>query len=71
MSWDNPTDKLVLGPGLIKDMEDQMVRIKNNLNANQDRQKHYADKNMSTREFKVGDKFILKVKPNISSLKLA
>jgi hypothetical protein len=38
VSWDNPTDRVVLGPELLKDMEDQMVKIKQNLKATQDRQ---------------------------------
>ena len=45
-------------------MEDQMIRIKHNLKASQDRQKSYADSN------KVGDHVFLKVKTNKSSLKL-
>jgi hypothetical protein len=28
VSWDNPTNKVVIGLELLKDMEDQMVRIK-------------------------------------------
>jgi hypothetical protein len=48
VSWDNPTDRVVLGPKLLKDMEDLMVRIKQNLKATQYRQKHYADKNKTT-----------------------
>jgi hypothetical protein len=40
------------------------------LKAAQDRQKIYAYKNMATREFKVGENVLLKVKPNKSSLKL-
>jgi hypothetical protein len=51
-------------------MEDQMVRIKHNLKAAQDRQKIYANKNMISREFKVGENVILKVNPKKSSLKL-
>jgi transposase InsO family protein len=57
VSWDNPSDRVVLGPELLKDMEDQMVRIKQNLKATQDRKKIYADKNMTTREFKWGSMF--------------
>ena len=33
MSWDNPTNRVVLGLELLKDMEDQMVRIKKSLKA--------------------------------------
>jgi hypothetical protein len=49
VSWENLADIVVLGPELLKDMEDQMVRIKKNLKASQDRHKSYADKNMTTR----------------------
>jgi hypothetical protein len=51
-------------------MEEQMLKIKKNLKAAQDKQKSYADKNRTHREFKVGDHVFLKVKANRSSLKL-
>jgi hypothetical protein len=51
-------------------MEDQMIKIKHNLKATQDRQKSYADSKRTHREFKVGDHVFLKVKTNRSSLKL-
>jgi hypothetical protein len=47
-----------------------MVRIKQNLKEAQDRHKIYADKNITTREFKVGEHVLLKVKPKKGSLKL-
>jgi hypothetical protein len=31
VSWDNPADRLVLGTELLKEMEDHMVKIKQNL----------------------------------------
>jgi hypothetical protein len=61
---------VVLGAELLKDMEDQVVKIKKNLKASQDRHKVYADKNWTTREFKVGEHVLLKVKPKKISLKL-
>jgi hypothetical protein len=70
VSWDNPADRVVLGPEFLKDMENQMVRIRKNLKATQDRQKIYADNNRTTREFKVGEHVILKVNPKKSYLKL-
>jgi hypothetical protein len=51
-------------------MEEQMIKIKKNLKATQDRKKSYADKGRTHREFKVGDHVFLKVKANRSSLKL-
>jgi hypothetical protein len=68
--WDNPTERVVLGPELLKDLEDQVVRIKHNLKVAQDKQKIYSDENMIDREFKVGENVLLKVKPKKSSLKL-
>jgi hypothetical protein len=70
VSWDNPADRAVVGPELLKEMEEQMLKIKQNLKAAQDRQKSYADKNRTHREFNVGDHVFLKVKANKSSLKL-
>jgi hypothetical protein len=61
----------LLGPELLKDMEDQMPKIKKNLKVARDRQKFYADKNRTTREFKVGEHVLLKVKPKNISLQLS
>jgi hypothetical protein len=49
MTWDNPTNKVVLELEFLKDIEDQMVKIKENLKAVQDRKKSYENKNMTTR----------------------
>jgi hypothetical protein len=68
--WDNPTDRTVVGLEFLKEMEDQMIKIKKNLKDAQDKKKSYADKNKTHREFKVGDHVFLKVKANRSSLKL-
>jgi hypothetical protein len=70
VSWDNPADRKIVGPELLKEMEDQMIKIKQNLKSSQHRQKNYVDKNITHREFKVGDHVFLKVKANMSSMKL-
>ena len=70
VSWDNPTDRAMVGPELLQEMEEQMLNIKQNLKASQDRKKSYVDKNKNHREFKVGDHVFLKVKANRSSMKL-
>jgi hypothetical protein len=33
VSWDNPANRVVVGPELLKEMEDQMIKIKQNLKA--------------------------------------
>jgi hypothetical protein len=70
VSWDNPAYREVVGPNLLREMEEQMIKIKIKLNAAQDRQKSYVDKGRTHREFKVGDHVFLKVRANRSSLKL-
>jgi hypothetical protein len=60
----------VVGPYLIREMEEQMLKIKQNLKAAQDMKKIYDDKDKTHREFKVRDHVFLKVKANRSSLKL-
>ena len=70
VTWDNPVNRIVLGPELLKEMEQEVVKIRQNLKAAQDRQKSYADKHRMNREFSVGDHFYLIVKERKSSLKL-
>ena len=70
VSWDNPTDKEVVGTKLLREMEENMMRIKKNLKVFKDRQKIYVDKGRTDREFNVGDHVFLKVKVKPSSLKL-
>jgi hypothetical protein len=51
VSWDNPADKVVVGLELLKEMEEQMAKIKHNLKVTRDRKKIYADKNRVFRYF--------------------
>jgi hypothetical protein len=37
VSWDNPTDRAVVGPDLRMEMEEKMLKIKQNLKVAQDR----------------------------------
>jgi len=60
----------MVGPYFLREMEEKMIKIRQNLKVSQDRYKNYADKGRNHREFKVGDRIFLKVKTNRSSLKL-
>ena len=51
-------------------MEQEVAKIKQNLNTSQDKQKIYVDKNRVNREFSVEDHVYLKVREKKSSLKL-
>jgi hypothetical protein len=70
VSWDNPIDHAIVGPELLREMEEHMVKIRQNSKASQDGKKSYVDKGKTHREFKVGDHIFLKVKATSSSLKL-
>ena len=62
MTWDNLVNRVVLGPELLKEMDQEVVKIKQNLKAAQDRQKIYADKHRVNREFSVRDHVYLRVR---------
>jgi hypothetical protein len=70
VSWNNIVDRAVVGLELLREMEEKMLKIKQNLKVAQDRKKSYVDKGRNHREFKVGEHVFLKVKANKSSLKL-
>ena len=62
VTWDNPVNRVVLGPELLKEMEQEVVKIRRNLKEAQDREKSYADKHRVNREFSVGDHVYLRVR---------
>eukprot|EP00253_Pinus_taeda_P002927 PITA_02927 len=54
-SWGGPEDRLVLGPDMLKEMEETVKEVRVNLKAAQDRQKHFADWKRKFKEYQVGD----------------
>jgi hypothetical protein len=70
VSWDNSIDKVLIGLELLREMEEQIVKIKQNLKIAHDMQKNYADRGRVHREFRVCEHVFLKVKAKRSSLKL-
>jgi hypothetical protein len=50
ISWDNPTDRAVVGPELLKEMEEQLLKIKKKFKASQDRKKKCSNKGRTHRE---------------------
>jgi hypothetical protein len=70
IKWSNPVEKIIIVPDMLKEMEQQVVQIRQNLNISQDRQKSYADRKRTPREFKTGDHVYLRVRPRKSSLRM-
>ena len=50
MTWDNPMNRVGNGPELLKEMEQEVVKIRQNLKVAQDRQKIYAGKHRVNRD---------------------
>lgn len=44
IDWNNPVNKLALGPDMLVEMEETVKKVQQNLRVAQDRQKVYADK---------------------------
>ena len=55
---------------MLKEMEQEVVKIRQNLKAAQERQKSYADNHRMNRAFSVGDHAYLRVRARNNSLKL-
>ena len=67
-TWNDPIGKVEISKQMLKSMEEQTKIIKENLRKAQSRQKSYADSKRSDREFFVGDKVWLRVRPKKSTL---
>lgn len=71
INWSSPEAKLMLGSDMLAKMELEVKKIRQNLKAAQDRQKVYADKKRSYREYEVGDHMYVRIKPKKSTLRWA
>ena len=63
-------NRVVIRLEFLKEMEEEVVKIRQNLKAAQDRQKSYVDKNRVNKEFSIGYHVYLRVRAKKSSLKL-
>ena len=70
ISWNKLVDRITIGPYMLKEMEQQVVQIKQNLKIAQDRHKRYTNRKGTPREFKAGDRVYLRVRPRKSSLRM-
>jgi hypothetical protein len=69
LSWDRLEDRVLVGPEVIQEMEEQMQTIRQRIKEAQDRQKSYVDAHRVDRSYEVGDRVFLRVKPHKSSIK--
>eukprot|EP00253_Pinus_taeda_P027707 PITA_27707 len=67
-SWGGPEDKLMLGPEMLKEMEQMDKKVRANLKVAQDRQKSYADRKRNFKEFQVGEHVYVRIRAKKSTL---
>ena len=61
--WSETTDRLILGPDMIRETSEKVDLIRKRMKTSQDRQKSYADKRRTDLEFSVGDLVFVKISP--------
>ena len=61
--WLETTDRLILGPDMIRETSEMVDLIRKRMKASQDRQKSYADRRRVDLEFSVGDLVFVKISP--------
>lgn len=70
VSWNNSVERVVLGPKMLKEMEQEIVKIRHNLKSAQDKDKSYEYLKRTHKEFRVGDHVYMRVKLRKSSMNL-
>jgi hypothetical protein len=63
LNWSEAGERTLFGPNIVKDAEEKVQVIRENLKLAQMRQKSYHDKGTAPRHFEVGDYVYLKVSP--------
>jgi hypothetical protein len=63
-------DRITIGLDMLKEMEQHVIQIKQNMKISQDREKSYANRKRTPREFNTGDHVYLIVRPRKSSLRM-
>jgi hypothetical protein len=69
LSWDRLEDRVLVGPEMIQEMEEQLQMIRQRIKEVQDRQNSYVDVHRVDRNYEVGDRVFLRVKLHKSSIK--
>ena len=61
LSWDRLEDRVLVGPELLQELEEQVVQIRKRLKEAQDRQKSYADAHRTDKSYEVGHRVFIRI----------
>eukprot|EP00253_Pinus_taeda_P012366 PITA_12366 len=67
-SWGGPKDKFFLGPEMWEEMEVMVKKFRANLKMAQDRQKNFADRKRTFKEYQVGEHVYIRIRARKSTL---
>eukprot|EP00253_Pinus_taeda_P032659 PITA_32659 len=67
-NWGGLEDRLMLGPEMLKEMEEMVKRVRANLKVAQDRQKSFADRKRNFKEYQVGEHVYVRIRAKKSTL---
>eukprot|EP00253_Pinus_taeda_P004218 PITA_04218 len=67
-SWGGLEDKFLLGPEMLEEMEVMVKRVRANLKMAQDRQKNFADRKRTFKEYQVGEHVYIRIRARESTL---
>jgi hypothetical protein len=70
INWYNLVDIITIRQYMLKEMERQVIEIKQNMKIAHDKHKIYVDRKRTPREFKTQDHVYLRVRPRKSSLRM-
>ena len=62
VTWDIPVDRFMLGPELLKELEQLVTNVQLNLKEAHDHHNSYSDRKRKYKDFQIGDHVYLKVK---------
>ena len=62
VTWDIPVDRLMLGPDLLKELEQLVTKVQQNLKEVQYRHKSYTDKKIKDKDYQISEHVYLKLK---------
>jgi len=66
--WGGPEEKLMLGPEMLREMEEMVKKVLSNLKATKYRQKSFSDWKRRFKEYQVGDHVYVRIQVRMSTL---